>query len=313
MNAINPKNKTYIFNVFVISFFLFASCMCNAQVGINTINPNSTLEINGSLSQKVETITATTTLGSDSNTIVCNNGATAITINLPSVSSPDCAGRIYTIKKGSMMSSTANVTIDGSGSQTIDGAATFLLSDDQGAVTIANDGTEWKIMSDHLSPYPMGEVSYFNTTGTTINISGLCDGSSNMVVCGPTAAGISLSTMPMNEFSKSDTYPGRLIYDGKTTRTFHIACTISATPSSNGDEYVFGVAKGLAASPTLSTVVASSKIIQKMGSTSDTQSTAMHVVIVLAKGDFLELKVGNRTRSGGDVKIKSLNLFALGM
>jgi len=305
MKTTIPVNKTYILNIFAITFSLFASYLCNAQVGINTITPNSTLEINGSLSQKVETITATTTLSSDNNTIVCNNGTTAITINLPSVTSPDCAGRIYTIKKGSMMSSTANVTIDGNGSETIDGATTFLLSDDQGAVTIANDGSEWKIISDHLSPYPMGEVSYFSITGTTVNITGLSDGTTNMIVCAvstPTAT--NLQSMPMNEFSTNSN--GRLVYNGKTTRTFHIACTISMAPSNSGDQFVFGVSKNGA-------VVAASKIIQKMGATSDTQSTAMHVVIVLAKGDYLELQVGNLTASGRDVSIKSLNLFALGM
>lgn len=311
MHKTTSKSKNVISYVFAVSIFLFASNLCNAQVGINTITPNSTLEINGSLSQKVETIIATTTLGSDNNTVVCNNGATAITINLPSVSSPDCAGRIYTIKKGSMMSSTANVTIDGNGSQTIDGSETFLLSDDQGSVIIANDGTEWKIISEHLSPYPMGEVSYFSITGTAIDVTGLTtDGTTNMVVCAvSTPSATNLLSMPMNEFSTNAN--GRLVYDGKTTRTFHIACTISAAPSTNGDEYIFGVAKGSGLG--MSSVVASSKIIQKMGNTSDTQSTAMHVVIVLSKGDFLELVTGNRTRSGGNVKIKSLNLFALGM
>lgn len=305
MQKITTKSKNGILYVFAILFFFLNSYFLSAQVGINTITPNSTLEINGSLSQKVETITATTTLGPDNNTIVCNNGATAITINLPSVSSPDCAGRIYTIKKGSMMSSTANVTIDGNASETIDSATTFLLSDDQGAVTIANDGTEWKIISDHLSPYPMGEVSYFSTTGTAINISGLSDGTTNMIVSAvstPTAT--NLKSMPMNEFSTNTN--GRLVYDGKTTRTFHIACTISISPSTSNDQFVFGVSKN-------GTVVAASKIIQKSGSTTDTQSTAMHVVIVLAKGDYLELQVGNLTASGRDVNIKTLNLFALGM
>lgn len=307
MNVIIPKHKNINLNVFAISFFLLSFLSSNAQVGINTITPTSTLEVNGSLSQKVTAITTTTTLDATYNTVVCNNGSTAITVNLPTVASSACDGRIYTIKKGSMMDSTANVTIDGNGSETIDGATTFVLSDDQGAVTIASDGTEWKIISDHLSPYPMGEISYFSTTGTTVNISGLSDGSTNMIVCAPSpASSISLVTMPMNEFSKSDSYPGRLTYDGKTTRTFHIACTISVTPSYENDLYVFGVAKG-------GTVVTSSKIIQRMSSTSDTQSTAMHVVIVLAKGEYLELKVGNLSSSGKDVKIKSLNLFALGM
>lgn len=307
MHTTTPKHKNNNLHFFAISFLLFFSYLCNAQVGINTITPNSTLEINGSLSQKVETITASRTLGASDNTIICNNGATAITITLPSVSSPDCAGRIYTIKKGGMSDSTADVTIDGDGSQTIDGALTFLLSDDQGAVTIANDGTEWKIISDHLSPYPMGEVSYFSTTGYTVDITTISDASSNMVICKVPSLS-SLQSMPMNEFSANN--EGRLIYDGKTTRTFHIACTLSVSPTATNDQLVFGVAKGSGGGS--SSVVTSSKIIQKMGGTADSQSTAIHVVIVLAKGDFIELRVGNITGSN-DVIVKSLNLFALGI
>lgn len=308
MHTTTPKHKNNILHLFAISFFMFASYLCNSQVGINTITPNSTLEINGSLSQKVETITASRTLGPSDNTIICNNGATAITITLPSVSSPDCAGRIYTIKKGGMSDSTADVTIDGSGTEKIDGSQTFLLSDDQGAVTIANDGTEWKIISDHLSPYPMGEVSYFSTTGYTVDITATSsDASGNMVICTVPSAS-SLQSMPMNEFAANDA--GRLIYNGKTTRTFHIACTISVSPTATNDQLVFGVAKGSGLGT--SSVVTSSKIIQKMGGTSDSQSTAMHVVIVLAKGDFIELRVGNISGTN-DVIIKTLNLFALGI
>lgn len=285
----------------LILFFILIYTESFAQVGINTITPTSTLEVNGSVGQKVTAITATTTIDETYNTVVCNNGATAITINLPTVASSACDGRIYTIKKG--MSSTNDVTIDANSSETIDGATTFVLSDMQGAVTIASDGTEWKILSDHLSSYPMGEVSYFNTTGTTVTItSQTTDGGvTNMVSCDPvtTFAGMA------DDFDNGGANNGALRYIGRTPRLCHIACTISVSPVSANDEFVFGVAKN-------DVVVVSSKIIQKMSATSDAQSTAIHVVILLNYNDHLNLFVGNMTRTQ-DVKVKTLNLFALGM
>jgi hypothetical protein len=287
-------------NVFAILFFFFVSYISSGQVGINTITPNSTLEVNGSVGQKVTAITATTTLDATYNTIVCNNSS-AITVNLPTVASSACDGRIYTIKKG--MSSTNDITIDGNSSETIDGATTFVLSDVQGAITIASDGTEWKIIGNHLSPYPMGEVSYFSITGTTVTISTQTTdgGLTNMVSCGPvsTFAGMAM------DFDNGGSNNGTLRYIGRTPRLCHIACTISVSPATSNDEFIFGVAKN-------GSVYVSSKIIQRMGATTDAQSTAMHVVIPLNYGDYLNLYVGNMI-AGRNVLVKSLNLFALGM
>jgi hypothetical protein len=308
MKIILLQSKNVLGTIFTILFFFIGSYISNSQVGINTITPNSTLEVNGSVGQKVTAITGTTLLDETYNTVVCNNGATAITINLPTVISSACNGRIYTIKKGT--SSSAGITIDGYNSETIDGVTTFLLSDDQGAVTIISDGSEWKIISKHLSPYPVGEVSYFKIAGTTITLPLKSDGTTEMVVCAVATPATSnpatnkLQSKPANEFLTNDN--GRLIYNGKTARTFHIACTISATSSNNTDKYVFGVGKN-------GTVIPSSKILQKMAGTTDTQSTALHVVTVLAQGDYLELMAGNTSNAGQNVKINSLCLFALGM
>ncbi len=98
---------------------------------------------------------------------------------------------------------------------------------------------------------------------------------------------------------------GRLRYTGAQTKLFHIACTISASPAFNNDQFVFGVAKN-------GTVIAASKVVQKMGATSDSQSTAMHVMFSLSTNDYLELFVGNMS-GARNVVIKSINLFAMGM
>jgi len=310
MNATNLNYKNINLNFIVISFFLLGINTSKAQVGINTISPNSTLEVNGSIGQKITSIAGTTTLDATYNTVVCDNGATPITINLPTAISPACNGRIYIIKKGT--SSSGIVTIDAYNSETIDGAITFVLSDDQGTVSIASDGTEWKVINKHLSPYPVGEISYFKIAGTTIILPGKADANAitQMVVCAVATPATNdpatnkLQSKPVNEFLTDDN--GKLTYNGKTTRTFHIACTISATATNTAVLYVFAVGKN-------GVVIPTSRILQRMGSATDTQSTALHVVAELAQGDSLQLMVGNTSNASQNVSINSLCLFALGM
>ncbi len=302
MNIITIKNKHSFKNTLFIIIGLISFTIVNAQngVGVNTTAPLSNLDVNGSYGQKVTTINSSTTLDATYNTILCNNGNTAITITLPVCST--CTGRIYTIKRGTG-SPDSTVVLAPSNSETIDGATSIRFTDAQGAISIISTGTQWIIMSQYLAPYPMGEISYFSTSGTSVTIGTMSDGSTNMVKCSAVTA---LNAM-MDEFDDGGT-DGRLRYLGKTPRAFHIACTISASPQTPSEEFVFGVAKNGA-------VVASSKILQKMGSTSDAQSTAMHVMVFMYPGDYLELYVGNMT-SGGPTHyaiVKSMNLFALGM
>ena len=303
MNIITIKNKHSFKNTLFIIIGLISFTIVNAQngVGVNTTAPLSNLDVNGSYGQKVTTINSSTTLDATYNTILCNNGNTAITITLPVCST--CTGRIYTIKRGTG-SPDSTVVLAPSNSETIDGATSIRFTDAQGAISIISTGTQWIIMSQYLAPYPMGEISYFSTSGTSVTISGTSDGTTNMVKC---SVATTLNAM-MDEFDNGGSNDGRLRYLGKTPRAFHIACTISASPQTNSDEFVFGVARN-------NTVVASSKILQRMGTTSDAQSTAMHVMVFMYPGDFLELYVGNMTNFGTlhHAIVKSMNLFALGM
>jgi hypothetical protein len=278
-STIKQKKRILSFFTFVFVFFGNLVGFAQAGVGINTSDPKSTLEINGSMGQKVTAITSSTTLDATDNTVVCQN-TSAITISLPAVST--CEGRVYTIKKD--MSSTNNVTIDADGSETIDGAATYTLSDVQGALPIASNGTEWKIISDHLSSCPMGEVSYFDMGGTNIGITLRSDGSSNMVVCRPAT-----TLLNRGEFDNGGSNNGRLGYVGKNSKIFHIACAISGTiVSSTNKTLVFGIAQN-------GTVQTSSKVLNRFASDTDVQSTSLHVMLTLAPNDYLEFFVGNTT------------------
>jgi len=297
MKTMGIKLSTFNLSFLVVLLSLYTFYTGKAQtVGINTATPKSNCEVSGSFGQTVTNVSASTVLDATQSMVVCNNGATPINITMPDPTL--CSGRIYTVKRDATAS--ADVTLIG----TFDGATNLILTNPGETATVIANGSEWERTGSSYSGYnlmfPMGEVSYFSTTGTTINISGLSNGTTNMVVCNP--ATTFLNGM---SFDNGGSNNGRLRYTGATTKMFHIACTISISPTVGSDEYVFGVAKN-------GTVLSSSKILQKLTS-SDFQSTAMHVMITLATNDYLELFVGNMTTSGRDVNIKSINLFAMGM
>lgn len=117
------------------------------EVGINTATPHSTLHVNGSFAVNLSTFTATVDLGSgtngDAKTIVLNNAAGA-TVTLPSAVGIE--GREYNIKKISNTGGGRDVTIDGAGAETIDGATTFTLGKQWEAITVVSDGANWFIV-----------------------------------------------------------------------------------------------------------------------------------------------------------------------
>ncbi len=298
MKLIISKGKDISLIIFPFLFFILGSYTSIAQVGIGTMTPNSTFEVSGSMGQKITTVTASTTLDATHSIVICNNGSTAITITLPTA--VGITGRVYTIKRED--TSTATVTIATTSSQTIDWAATtLLLTNRKEAVTIFSDGSNWKKMASNDSnnvQYPIGQISYFNSNGTLISITNTSDGSDNFVVCDPAT-----SFSGNSEFDSPSA--GRLRYIGTKTKFFHIACTISVFPSgTSSNNFVFAVSKN-------GTLIPESRVMQKLP-TGDTQSTAMHVAVYLSTNDYLELTAGNLS-STGDVYVRSLNLFALGM
>ena len=131
-------------------------------MGVNTSDPKSTFEVNGSMGQTVTTITDHTTLTEAHSIVVANNGATPKTITLPTAIG--ITGRIYTIKKDA--SSTADVTIATTAAQTIDGASTLVLKNAGEVATLFSDGAGWKSLSK-LSAATGAEWSLKGNANTT--------------------------------------------------------------------------------------------------------------------------------------------------
>lgn len=69
---------------------------------------------------------------------VCDSSGGAFDITLPDAGT--YLGRIITIKQ---ISATNTVTVDTTGGQTIDGAASFPLATQYDTVTVISDGSDW--------------------------------------------------------------------------------------------------------------------------------------------------------------------------
>ncbi len=101
------------------------------------------------LPPEVKTVSTTATLSlTPSNSSTYNSieviytctGSSAYTVTLPTAASIE--GKKIHVKR----LATANITIDGDGSETIDGSATFVLSTQYEAITLISDGTNWIII-----------------------------------------------------------------------------------------------------------------------------------------------------------------------
>jgi hypothetical protein len=84
--------------------------------------------------------------GSPKDVYLVTTGASTITATLPAVSAADAtAGRVVTILK--IDGGAGSVTIDGDGSETINGSTTVSLTSQYDYRTIVSDGLEWIVIS----------------------------------------------------------------------------------------------------------------------------------------------------------------------
>ena len=118
----------------------------NAQTDLRvgaTGNANSTMQVDGSLSMSIRTVTSSAALNGSDNTVLANTTGGAITITLPSPTT--IPGRIYTIKKIGTGGLDNALTILPTGA-TIDGGSSFIIYNDWTYVTLQTDGTNWYII-----------------------------------------------------------------------------------------------------------------------------------------------------------------------
>lgn len=98
--------------------------------------------LGGTVLAQYAAISATYTASLSDHILNVNANSGAVVINLPTAAS--AAGKTYIVKK--IDASVNTVTIDGNGSETIDGATTKVLSVQYASYTIYSNGMEWFII-----------------------------------------------------------------------------------------------------------------------------------------------------------------------
>lgn len=115
----------------------------SGRVGIGVAaSPVSTFDVDGSIGVDITSTSTDITLDVTHHTVIVDASGASRTITLPTAASS--ARRVYVIKKSD--SSINTVTIDGNGSETIDGATTNVISIQYAGKIIQSDGTNWYVV-----------------------------------------------------------------------------------------------------------------------------------------------------------------------
>ena len=137
--TLGPKISFAASNVAQIAGSGPIAVMPSGNFGVNTTTPASTLTVNGSIGVKRTAVSSAYT-ASASDYLIGVTVTSAVTINLPTAGVAGI-GRSYIIKAET--TGTPNITLDGSGSETIDGAATKSITSAYGVLRIYSDGANW--------------------------------------------------------------------------------------------------------------------------------------------------------------------------
>jgi hypothetical protein len=138
-----------------------------------------------------QTVTATTYSVSSrpSQYILANATSNAITINLPAVASTQ--QKKFYIRK---TDTTANaVTLDGNSSETIDGATTFVLPNQDDFAEIVTDGTAWYVVSTNVV-----SDSVAAATASSVTPDGSGPASGNVVLADTTSNAVTVNLPAAN-------------------------------------------------------------------------------------------------------------------
>jgi len=194
----------------------------NNEIGVNTSTPASGLEVNTSMGLKVTTITSATTLDQTHNVVLCNTGA--YTVTLPAAASN--TGKVYYIKN--IDSDGDNINIDGNGSETINGATTYVLHSYNDGIRIVSDGTGWHVIEESLSPVYEKSFTAINCDASTFTWNDVTNATTGETWMDRNLGATQVATSSTDADSYGDLYQWGRLKDEHQCRTSSTSATNSA-------------------------------------------------------------------------------------
>ena len=201
---------------------LFFFCVyAQAQTGIGTSLPNSTLDLRGSFSTNYNSFTSNTAVAATDN-ILAFTGTVACTVTLPTA--VGCTGRSYRIKNASITIPIPIVTVTTTTSQTIDGTSSWTLDEPNESVLVISNGNDWNIVSQNLSTSSISHWSYDGNSAVANKAIGtisnyylplITNNTEKMRLTTSGSVGIGTSTF-------DGTNPEKLLVDAGTTTSFNV-------------------------------------------------------------------------------------------
>ena len=193
----------------------------SGNVGVGTASPASTLDIQGSLGYKYNTITAATTLAQTHNVVLCNTGP--YTVTLPAAAGN--AGKTYYIKNIDAQGDI--ITIDGNASETIDGNTTYLLNVSNHALRIICDGSNWYVLEETYKI--SGQSGGTNCDGSVFSWNDVSNPTTGKTWMDRNLGARQVATSSADADSYGDLYQWGRLKDGHQCRTSSTTATKSTT------------------------------------------------------------------------------------
>ncbi|WP_449399224.1 hypothetical protein [Chryseobacterium wanjuense] len=215
----------------------------SGNIGLNTPNPGSTLDINGSLAAQYKTVSASNYVMTSSDFYVAYTGTANSIFTLPAAITGvgNFKGRMYTVKNNTAFTVTINSTVP----ETINGNAGITVPAGQSVELISTGLTgavsTWELSGFRSSTFPLTTASNgLNAVGTDVRLGGtlsqatdIVTAGNNLIVSGTGNVGIGSVTAPISKLEVNGSATNAVSYNAVAATTIDFSRSNLAYTTAN--------------------------------------------------------------------------------